>query len=458
MSSAGVAASSTRTAGLAACRLTTPTDATDGRRNNDDLSATEVTGRQVWDDHRRQSRQSSPSDITRGVAKMNVRGDDMLVDCAGGAGEDCTADDGDNDNGEDDDGEMESGKMAGSGGGRNESVASEGCGDGQDDDQGSTRDSTFSGGSAGGGGERKNVRQPTFDAIADIMDKHRKMMATTGDSASKRQCSVLTRQCDILEREVEVQKEHYEKADQANLMMCNSLLEIAKAIRERSRRLSVTRLRGVGGMPFRAPVRSSCAPTFNVGPIEGCPPLGGENGLHTVIEGAGFRQVVVGGATGTSPRIHKAQGIVINEALVQRQVAVVGEAMASGVRTPIVLVVGGGRLDKAVIGAVQPRQALPAQQAGGSSAAITPPPQKKVDLGGNRTTSGDHQTFASGVAEGVVEGRVDDVRHKDGKRDGRQEDDDDDDRPLASRRKRTAEEVNLEERSKLWVDCDTFWG
>ncbi|GBG83481.1 hypothetical protein CBR_g37193 [Chara braunii] len=120
--------------------------------------------------------------------------------------------------------------MVGPSGSRNKSVASEGCGDGQDDDQGSTRDSTFSGGSADGGGKRRNVRQYTFDEIADVMDKHGKLMTTVVDSAIKRQCSILTRQCDILEREVEVQKKHYEKTDQENLMMCNALLEIAKAI------------------------------------------------------------------------------------------------------------------------------------------------------------------------------------------------------------------------------------
>ncbi|GBG90403.1 hypothetical protein CBR_g50651 [Chara braunii] len=90
-------------------------------------------------------------------------------------------------------------EMPGAGGGRNESVAIEGCGDGQDDDQVSMRDFTFSGGSGCGGGKQKNVRQQTFEAIADVMDKHGKLMATTVDNASKRQCSVLTRQCDILE-------------------------------------------------------------------------------------------------------------------------------------------------------------------------------------------------------------------------------------------------------------------
>ncbi|GBG63505.1 hypothetical protein CBR_g38573 [Chara braunii] len=84
-------------------------------------------------------------------------------------------------------------QMPGPGGDQNESVPSEGCGDGQDDDRGSTRDSTFSSGSAGRSGKRKNVRQQTFKAIADVMDKHGKMMATTVDSASKRHCSVVMR-------------------------------------------------------------------------------------------------------------------------------------------------------------------------------------------------------------------------------------------------------------------------
>ncbi|GBG82601.1 hypothetical protein CBR_g34970 [Chara braunii] len=125
-------------------------------------------------------------------------------------------------------------QMAAPRGGRNESDASEGCGDGQDDDQGSTRDSAFNVGGGGGAGKWKNVRQQTFDAMADVMKEHENLMASTVDSASKRQCSILTRQSDILEREIEVQKEHYEKADQTNFMMCNALMEIAKAIRARS--------------------------------------------------------------------------------------------------------------------------------------------------------------------------------------------------------------------------------
>ncbi|GBG73116.1 hypothetical protein CBR_g12833 [Chara braunii] len=397
----------TRTGGSVPCRTTTAGGTVDGRRPNDEWSATEVIGRKVWDDHRRQSREASTPGITRGVAKINVGADDILGDEDGAVAEDCEADDGADNDDEEDNEEMEirpvgrkqggsratkklpetrtgrRGKkgvedasagegsksrhfwtvehmivlirakrdqdshlaglayttgrmktktwkwddaekrlvhmgvtsrkvvdcekkwdnlyqqfktvhkfmgelgkpnfftltpgerkergfdfrmdervysemaamtrsdhtihptnlvdtgatggvqMPGPRGGRNESGGSEGGGDGHDDDLGSTRDS-ISGGGVGGGSKRKNVRQQTFDTIVDVMKEHGSLMATTVDNASKRHCSILTRQCDILEQEVEVQKEHYVKADQANFMMCNALMKIAKAIRERS--------------------------------------------------------------------------------------------------------------------------------------------------------------------------------------------------------------------------------
>ncbi|GBG64497.1 hypothetical protein CBR_g45193 [Chara braunii] len=359
----------TRTGRSVPCRTTTAGGTVDGRRPNDEWSATEIVGRKVWDDHRRQSREASTTSITRGVAKINVGADDIFGDEDGAVAEDCEADDGADNDDEEDDEEMEirprpgfascrprahrgkdededmkwddvekrlvhmgvtsrkavdcgnewdnlyqqfktvhkfmgeSGKpnfftltpgerkergfdfrmdervysemaamtrsdhtihptnladtgatggvqMPGPHGGRNESGGSEGGGDGQDDDQGSTRDS-ISGGGVGGGSKRKNVRQQTLYMIADVMKEHESLMATTVDSASKRQCSILTRQCDILEREVEVQKEHYVKADQANFMMCNALMEIAKAIRERSLRLRGRCFRFADQMPPR---------------------------------------------------------------------------------------------------------------------------------------------------------------------------------------------------------------
>ncbi|GBG83821.1 hypothetical protein CBR_g37621 [Chara braunii] len=122
---------------------------------------------------------------------------------------------------------------AGAGG---ESMASEGGGEAADEDQGSTKDSKFSAGSADGSGKRKNMWQQTFEAIAEVMDKHGALMASTIHSASKRRCSMMLRQCEILETEVEVQRKHYATADEANRMMtlCNALMEIVKVIRERS--------------------------------------------------------------------------------------------------------------------------------------------------------------------------------------------------------------------------------
>ncbi|GBG93466.1 hypothetical protein CBR_g70975, partial [Chara braunii] len=125
-------------------------------------------------------------------------------------------------------------QMPAGAGAAGDTMGSEGGGDAVDEEQGSTRDSTFSAGSGGGYGKRKNMRQQTIEVVADVMDKHDALMASTMDSASKRQCSMMSRQCDILESEVEVQRKHYAAADEANKMMSEALMEIAKAIRERS--------------------------------------------------------------------------------------------------------------------------------------------------------------------------------------------------------------------------------
>ncbi|GBG85807.1 hypothetical protein CBR_g40617 [Chara braunii] len=482
---AGVAAPRTTTGGSAP---TTPGGTIDGRGDNEECSAAEVVGRKVWDDHRRQSRQASTSGITRGVAKINVGAGDKFGDCDGAGGKDCVADDGSNDNDEDDDGEMEirpvgrkwgggdhtihptnladtgaagGVQMIGPRGGRNESGGSEGCGDGQDDDQGSTRDSTFSGGGGGGGGKRKNVRQQTFDTIADVMKEHGNLMATTVDNASKRQCSVLTRQCDILERELEVQKEHYVKADQVNFMMCNALLEIGKAILadEMAPRSASGKGRkdsgvGKGGetQKGRGHVPKSKRQRVDEASSEHTDDFQADKVVMVDVQGtvgamrlrfgrdgvsreqlSAIKQSVVVGAVGALPRTPKGTGVVITEACVPRQLP-------------------------AVVGQGQPRQPLPVQQAGASGGGKTPSAQKgEATASGSRTAAANHTT-RSGLAEGAEEGRVDDFRRDDGRRDGEREGDDDDDRPLVMRLKGAAKEDDLEERSKLWVDCDAFWG
>ncbi|GBG87641.1 hypothetical protein CBR_g45794 [Chara braunii] len=98
---AGVRAEGTRTRGS-----TTAGGAAHRGGDNADSYAPEVAGREVWDDYRRQSCQSSTSAITRGVVKINVRADDTPDDYDGAGGEDCSAGDGGNDNSDNDDGEM----------------------------------------------------------------------------------------------------------------------------------------------------------------------------------------------------------------------------------------------------------------------------------------------------------------------------------------------------------------
>ncbi|GBG63326.1 hypothetical protein CBR_g37683 [Chara braunii] len=107
LSTASVAASRTKTTGLAGCRTTTPGGAIDGEGDDDERGATEVVGRQFWDDERQRLRSTNMASITRGVARISVGAEDEFEDCDGGGGEEIAADDGGDDNGEDDDGEME---------------------------------------------------------------------------------------------------------------------------------------------------------------------------------------------------------------------------------------------------------------------------------------------------------------------------------------------------------------
>ncbi|GBG77717.1 hypothetical protein CBR_g24164 [Chara braunii] len=105
--------------------------------------------------------------------------------------------------------------------------------DGIDEDDTSARGGSHTSGSPAGLGKRKNVRKQTFDALAESMDKHGVLMASTMESASKRQCSIPIRQCEAIEAEVEIQKQHCAASTEVSKLMCQALLEIAKAIRER---------------------------------------------------------------------------------------------------------------------------------------------------------------------------------------------------------------------------------
>ncbi|GBG62124.1 hypothetical protein CBR_g29324 [Chara braunii] len=532
LSTASVAASRTKTVGLAGCRTTTPGGAIDREGDDDERDTTEVVDRQFWDDERQQLHSTNTASITRGVARISVGAEDEFEDCAGGGGEEIAADDDGDDNDEDDDGEMEirsvgrkrggstartkmgvtsrkavdcgkkwdnlyqqfksvhkfmgeSGKpnfftltpgerrergfdlrmdervysemKAMSGGdhtihptnfvdtgalggvqlpgtvrGRNESGGSDVGGGGQSDDRGSTRDSSFSGGGGGGAGKRKNVRQQTFEAMADVMKEHGALMSMTVDSASKRQCSILTRQCDILEREIQVQKDHYEKADQANFMIqAPQLFAFGMhffvddmAPRGASGKAKRNSGSGDGGetQKGRGHIPKSKRSRFDHDSSEHSGDLHGEEESMVDAQGAdvmkrlGFgrdgvsrdqlaalKQGLVGGVAVSLARTPKSAGIVMTDAHVARQVP-------------------------PKVGHVAPCQPIPALQAGTLGVEKTPSAQKvDTTARGGRTAAADNTT-GSGVAE-------DSVMVKNG-----------------------VKEDDLEERSKLWIDCDAFWG
>ncbi|GBG89832.1 hypothetical protein CBR_g49681 [Chara braunii] len=59
-----------------------------------------------------------------------------------------------------------------------------------DDEEGSTRGSSQTTGSPDGFGNRKSTSQQTFEAMTECMEKHGALMASTMESANKRQCSI----------------------------------------------------------------------------------------------------------------------------------------------------------------------------------------------------------------------------------------------------------------------------
>ncbi|GBG91324.1 hypothetical protein CBR_g52210 [Chara braunii] len=295
-------------------------------------------------------------------------------------------------------------QLPGRTGGRNESGGSDGCRDGQDDDQGSTRNSSFSGGAVGGCGKRKNVRQQTFDTIAEVMKDH-----GIADDMAPRNASAKARQNSGAGDEGETKRGRG---------------HIPKPKRQRVEESS---------SEHTADFQPEEVVMVDAQGTSAAPRLGfGRDGL-TREQVSGVKQSIVVGAAGTLQRTPKAAGVVITEVRVPRQLP-------------------------AATGQGQPRQPLPLQQLGASGGGKAQPAQKgDATTIGTRTAAAD-RSGRTAVAEGAGEERVDDVRHDEGRRDGKWEGDDDDDRPLVTRLKGAAKEDGLEERSKLWVDCDSFWG
>ncbi|GBG69954.1 hypothetical protein CBR_g4781 [Chara braunii] len=93
------------------------------------------------------------------------------------------------------------------------------------EDDSSTEGSSPTTGSPGGFRKRNNMRQQTFEALTECMEKHGTLMATTMKSASKRQCSIQMWLCEALDVEVEVKKKHYSTSDKVGKLMCHALME-----------------------------------------------------------------------------------------------------------------------------------------------------------------------------------------------------------------------------------------
>ncbi|GBG89235.1 hypothetical protein CBR_g48943 [Chara braunii] len=384
-------------------------------------------------------------------------------------------------------------KLPGPHGGRNESGGNDGCGDGQDDDQGSTRDSTFSGGGVSGCGKRKNVRQQTFDTIADVMKENGNLMATTVDSASKRQCSILTRRARSAEGPLLPLQ-----ARQARARFCSpsSSRLLASAPSGASSTCSFVHVAVVDlhastvhvllrPCARRFPAADEMVPRNASG--KGRKDSGAGDGGETQ-KGRGHvpkskrqrvdeassehtedfqpDEVLMVDAQGTTGEMRLGFGRdgVLREQLSALKQSLVHVGVAGALqRTPkaagvVITEVRVPRQLPAVMDQGHARQPLPLQQAGASGGGKTQSAQKgDATASDTRTAAADHSS-RSGLAEGATEERVDDVRRDEGRRDGKREGDDDDDRPLVTRLKGAAKEDGLEERSKLWVYCDAFWG
>ncbi|GBG72201.1 hypothetical protein CBR_g11133 [Chara braunii] len=365
-------------------------------------------GRHVWESCRQQMRGPTAENITNGVSTMRVVSDANANDTRRATGDESS-----NFHCEDeanDAKELEIRPLGARGRGRGgcghagghatSAIAEEsvvgGEGNGNDEDGGSAWESGFSAGSTGGTCKRKNMRQHTFDTIAEVMEKHGALMANTVDGASKRQC-------DILERDIDTQKWHYEASGEANRMMCSALMEITKAIRDRDADTWIWEGRRKQG-------------AFSSTSRLGVPGIG-----H-------------GGGSGSM----RSQGIVISESAPQTRVASI---------TTIVFIVECA--DKGPVYAPQARHVEPSNTntVGGSSREVVPLSHVGSGVARPSTAAGERREERGPGEAG----------RKDERRDGTPRPDDKDDESLRMRKKKTRHEEELEATSKLWTDGKTFW-
>ncbi|GBG68804.1 hypothetical protein CBR_g3344 [Chara braunii] len=403
LSTASVAASRTKTAGLAGCRTTTPGGAIDGEGDNDERDATEVIGRKFWDDLRQRLRSTNTASITRGVARISVGAEDEFEDCDGGGGEEIAADDGGDDNNEDDDGEMEIRPV---------------------------------GRKRGGSTARTKVRESRKGGKGKKCGEE----SSAGDGTKSRDFWTVEHMIALI-RAKRDQDSHLAGLGH-NYGRMKTKTWKWEDVEQRLVQMGVTSRKAVDcGKKWDILYHSEHSGDLH-GEEESMVDAQGADVMKRLGFGrdgvsreqlAALKQGLVGGVAVSLARTPKAAGIVMTDARVARQV-----------------------LPK--VGQVAPRQPIPALQAGTSGVEKTPSAQKvDTTAGGGRTAAADNTT-GRGVAGGAEEGRVDDVRCDDGRKDARGGGDDDDDRPVSAMVKKGVKEDDLEERSKLWIDCDAFWG
>ncbi|GBG92705.1 hypothetical protein CBR_g56844 [Chara braunii] len=315
-------------------------------------------------------------------------------------------------------------------------------GDGVNEDVGSAWESGFSAGSTGTPPKRKNMRQQTFDAISEVMDKHGALMVDTVEGASKRQCSILERQCDILDREVEAQKQqcdilerHYTASDEANRMMCTSCRAYRKGprpkVEEAPRGRRVGRRDGGDGGEEVTPMDIT---------FVGMPALGfGRDRVSRqrmlALTNLGVLTSTRGGGGGTA----RPQGVLSGDIPPQRAVG-----------SPSTIASVSERGDKAPVGE------SPSRHVEASNPTIVGASPRAVLQSAQAASAAGHAA-ALGTGERREDRRVEEAGRKQERREENLRGEEEDDQPLSARKKRSHQEEELKAKSKLWVDGKAFW-
>ncbi|GBG82249.1 hypothetical protein CBR_g34532 [Chara braunii] len=154
----------------------------------------------------------------------------------------------------------------------------------------------------------------------------------------------------------------------------------------------------------------------------------------------------------------RSQGIVIADIGIHRQAGGAVQALLNVAWGTIVTAAEGACPDKAPVAQPQPRQAEPPQPQAAMGAPRTSSTAVATEGALARPTTTQFHASGSAAALGGGGGQERRCPLPRGENKRNAEGNDDDDEPLSNRRKTTRQDDEQEERSKLWVDCEAFWG